>query len=763
MKSDYRFIGKAMPRRDAGDIVTGKARYLNDIRMADMLYGKVLRSPHPHAYIKNVDKSKALALPGVKAVLTWEDVPDWRGGTPRFTRVLARKVRFVGDAVALVAATSEQAASDALSLIEVKYEVLPAVLSAEEALKTGAPQLYEEYPGNIVTPGVPFFGPKNLKEVVMGDVNKGFDDADAIIEGTFGYENMPNPLPPEPPGAIALWEEPNNLTLWVSNQASYMDKVVLTHVTNKKVNVRTIGGPCGGSFGSKFMSWLVQCHAALLSRATGKPVKLIFSKEEHLAAFTVRPSSRMSAKVGMKKDGTVTAVQGTWCIDTGNYSQTTQSQVAVGCGEVQIMVRCRNWDLKPVIVCTNRNASGIVRGFGGQELKCILIPLLSLAMEKLEIDPFEFLKKNYVKPGDGYFWRDGEWYTYRGVDYSKAMNKGAELFGWKEKWKGWLKPTAVNGAKRWGIGVGVHGNADIGEDASEAYVRLSPDGTAMLFCCVTEHGTGQRSNFAKMVAEILQIPLERVAVTPSDSLINPYEFGPAGSRGTYAIASAVIRAAEDARNKLFEVVAPLLNSKPENMETMDGYIFSRDNPDKKVPWRSMGVDRTLMGIGRFDPDFTLANCMMTFVEVAVDTETGKVSLERVVNATDAGQIIDPPGIEGQLNGCLGSAGIDSAIFEETILDRSTGHITNANMVDYKWRSFSDLPRINNVIMETPFPSNRFHAIGIGEVATSPGPSAILMAVSNALGSWLHDYPVTPEKVLRTLGKVPPSGVKGGGR
>ncbi len=763
MKSDYRFIGKAMPRRDAGDIVTGKARYLNDIRMADMLYGKVLRSPHPHAYIKNVDKSKALALPGVKAVLTWEDVPDWRGGTPRFTRVLARKVRFVGDAVALVVATSEQAASDALSLIEVKYEVLPAVLSAEEALKTGAPQLYEEYPGNIVTPGVPFFGPKNLKEVVMGDVNKGFDDADAIIEGTFGYENMPNPLPPEPPGAIALWEEPNNLTLWVSNQASYMDKVVLTHVTNKKVNVRTIGGPCGGSFGSKFMSWLVQCHAALLSRATGKPVKLIFSKEEHLAAFTVRPSSRMSAKVGMKKDGTVTAVQGTWCIDTGNYSQTTQSQVAVGCGEVQIMVRCRNWDLKPVIVCTNRNASGIVRGFGGQELKCILIPLLSLAMEKLEIDPFEFLKKNYVKPGDGYFWRDGEWYTYRGVDYSKAMNKGAELFGWKEKWKGWLKPTAVNHAKRWGIGVGVHGNADIGEDASEAYVRLSPDGTAMLFCCVTEHGTGQRSNFAKMVAEILQIPLERVAVTPSDSLINPYEFGPAGSRGTYAIASAVIRAAEDARNKLFEVVAPLLNSKPENLETMDGYIFSRDNPDKKVPWRSMGVDRTLMGSGRFDPDFTLANCMMTFVEVAVDTETGKVSLERVVNATDAGQIIDPPGIEGQLNGCLGSAGIDSAIFEETILDRSTGHITNANMVDYKWRSFSDLPRINNVIMETPFPSNRFHAIGIGEVATSPGPSAILMAVSNALGSWLHDYPVTPEKVLRTLGKVPPSGVKGGGR
>ncbi len=764
MGQEYRFIGKVTPRRDAADIVAGKARYLNDIKMADMLCGKVLRSPHPHAYIKKVDKSKACALKGVEAILTWEDVPDWRGGTPRYTRVLDRKVRFVGDAVALIAAVNEQVALDALRLIEVEYEVLPAVFTVEEALKEGAPQLYEEFPGNVVTPGMPFFGPKSLKEVVMGDVRKGFEESDAIAEGTFGYENMPNPLPPEPPGAIALWEEPNNLTIWVSNQASYMDKIVLTHVTNKKVNVRTVGGPCGASFGSKFMSWLVQCHAALLSRATGKPVKLIFTKEEHLAAFTVRLSSRMSAKVGMKKDGTVTAVQGTWYIDTGNYSQTTQSQVAVGCGEVQIMVRCPNWDLKPVIVCTNRNASGIVRGFGGQELKCILIPLLSLTMEKLEIDPFEFLKKNYVKPGDGYCWRNGEWYTYRGVDYSRAMNEGAELFGWKMKWKGWLKPTAVDGSKRWGVGVGVHGNADIGEDASEAYVRLSPDGAAMLFCCVTEHGTGQRSNFAKMVAEVLQMPLERVSVTPSDSLINPYEFGPAGSRGTYAIASAVIRAAENARLKLFEVIAPILDSVPENLDTVDGYVYSRHNPEKRIPWRAMGVDRTVMGSGRFDPDFTLTNCMLTFVEVTVDTETGKVNLERVVNATDVGQVIDPHGIQGQLNGCLGSAGIDSAIFEETILDRSTGHITNANMVDYRWRGFTDLPRIDNEILETPFPSNRFHAVGVGEVATAPGPSAILMAVSNALGTWLHDYPVTPEKVLQALGKVPPpSGRKGSGK
>ena len=762
MANTYRYIGKVTPRKDATEIVTGGAKYLNDIKFPDLLYGKVLRSPHPHALIKKVDKSKAERLKGVKAVLTWEDVPDWKGGTPRYTRILDRKVRYVGDAVALVAATTEEIAKEALHLIDVEYELLPAVFDMEEALKPGAPQLYEEFPGNIVTPGVPFFGPKSLKEVVMGDVEKGFKEADAITEGTFGYENIPNPLPPEPPGAIALWEEPNKVTLRVSNQASYMDKITLFHVFNRKVEVRTIGGPCGGSFGSKFMSWQVQSYAALLSRATGKPVKVVFTKEEHMAAFTLRPASRMKARVGMKRDGTVTAVSGTWLIDTGYYSMTTQSQVAVGCGEVQIMVRCPNWDLKPVIVCTNRNASGIVRGFGGQELKCTLIPLLSLAMEKLDIDPFQFLKKNYVKPGDGYFWRDGIWYTYRGVDYTKAMEKGAESFGWKEKWKGWLKPTAVDGVKRIGVGVGVHGNADIGEDASEAYVRLHPDGTAMLFSCVTEHGTGQRSNFVKMVAEVLQLPMENVSVTPSDSLINPYEFGPAGSRGTYAIGSAVITAAEDAKRKLFELIAPMLQAEPYDLETVDGVIFVKGNPEKRLPWKAMSIDRTITGYGRFEPDYTLTNCMMTFVEVEVDTETGNVTLLRVVNATDVGQIIDPPGLEGQLNGCLGSAGIDSALFEETILDRSTGHILNANLVDYKWRTFSELPTIDNVVLETPFPSHRFHAVGVGEVTTSPGPSAVLMAVSNALSTWLHDYPLTPDKVLRALGKIGDTG-KGAAR
>jgi len=531
MTGTYRFIGKPTRRMDAEEIVTGAVKYLNDVKFHNLAYGKVLRSPHPHALIKNIDKSEALRLPGVEAVLTWEDVPDLKGGMPPYTRILDQKVRYVSDAVALVAAVTEDVAKEALDLICVEYEILPAVFDAEEALKPGAPQLYEEFPGNVVTPGVRSFGPNSLTEVVMGDTDKGFAEADVLAEGTFGYENIPNPIPPEPPGAVAHWEEPDKLTLWVSNQSSYLDKINLFHLFQRKVEVRTHGNPCGGSFGTKLMSWQVQTYAALLSRASGRPVKLVFTKEEHLASFTMRPWSRIHAKVGMKKDCTVTAISGRWLVDTGYYSMTTQMQVAVGCGEAQLMVRCANWDFKPVIACTNRNASGIVRGFGGQELKCAFIPLLCLAMEKAGLDPLTFIKKNYVKPGDGYFWRDGNWYEYRGVDYSKAMDKGAERFGWQEKWKGWLKPTSVSGPKHRGVGIGVHGNADIGEDSSEAYVRLHPDGSALLFSCITEHGTGQRSNYVKMVAEVLQLPLERVSISPADSLVNPFEFGPVGFPG----------------------------------------------------------------------------------------------------------------------------------------------------------------------------------------------------------------------------------------
>ncbi len=755
MKSakDYRFIGKATPRKDAVEIVTGKAKYIDDLELPGMLHGKVLRSPYPHALIKNIDTTGAEKSRGVKAVLTYKNVPPWRTGTPRHVRVLDKKVRFVGDAVALVAAETARMAEAALDLIEVSFEQLPAVYDVEHAVESDAPQLYDEFPGNLIPLDVPVFGPRTLSAVVLGDVEQGLGASDFIVAGTGSYENIPNPLPLEPPGVIAEWSGSNSLTVWSATQSASWHRFIMLSKMGFP-DIRTISTQCGGSFGSKNYSAQPMFYAAALAKATGRPVKVCFSKEEQFGAFVLRLGSRFRGKIGIKKDGTVMAVQGEWLVDTGAFSDMAQAQVAVGLGELQLMLRCANWDIKTKLVCTNRSASGIVRGFGGQELESALLPILMQALEKGDIDPVEFFKKNYVKPGEGYVWRDGNRWISKSKDYSNAFENGARAFGWAEKWKGWLKATAVNASKRIGVGVGVHGNADVGEDVSEAYVRLNPDATVTIHACVAEPGMGQRSSLCKMVAETLKLPLERVNLTPADSLINPFDFGLVGSRGTFAVGSAVIAAAEDAKAKLFEMAAPVLKAAPDDLDSEDGMVFIKGKADRGVPWRTVvGLMHTCTGFGRFEPDYSVPNFIAMFVEIEVDTETGKLDLLRVVTATDVGQIIDPPSLAGQLHGSIGSAGIDTAIFEESVLDRNSGRMLNLNMMDYKWRSFAELPRFDNEILETPIQTHRFRAVGIGEISTSPGPSAVLMAASNAVGKRLDGYPLTPDKILRALGKI----------
>jgi CO/xanthine dehydrogenase Mo-binding subunit len=755
MKSatDYRFIGKATPRKDAVEIVTGKAEYIDDLELPRMLHGKVLRSPYPHALIKNIDTSRAEKSQGVKAVLTYKEVPDWRTGTPRHVRILDKKVRFVGDAVALVAAETAQMAKEALDLIEVTYEQLPAVYDVEQAIEPDAPQLYDEFPGNLMPLDVPVFGPQTLSSIALGDVAQGFGASDFISEGTGSYENIPNPLPLEAPGVIAEWTGSNSLTVWSATQSASWHRFIMLSKMGFP-DIRTISTQCGGSFGSKNYSAQPMLYAAALAKATGRPVKVCFSKEEHFGAFVLRLGSRFRGKIGITKDGTVKAVQGEWLVDTGAFSDMAQAQVAVGLGELQLVLRCDNWDIKTKLVCTNRNASGVVRGFGGQELESALFPILMQVLEQGDIDPVEFFKKNYVKPNEGYYWRDGNRWVSKSKDYSEAFESGAQTFGWAEKWKGWLKPTAINNNKRVGVGVAVHGNADVGEDVSEAYVRLNPDATVTIHACVAESGMGQRSSLCKMVAETLKLPLERVHMTPPDSLVNPFDFGLVGSRGTYAVGSAVISAAEDAREKLFEMAEELLEAAPHDLDSKDGMVFVKGSPDKGVPWRSViGLMHTCTGFGRFEPDYCVPNFIAMFVEVEVDTETGKLDLLRVVTATDVGQIIDPPSLAGQLHGSIGSAGIDTAIFEESVLDINNGHILNLNMMDYKWRSFAELPRFDNQILETPIQTHRYKAIGVGEVSTSPGPSAVLMAASNAVGKGLEGYPLTPDKILKAIGKI----------
>jgi CO/xanthine dehydrogenase Mo-binding subunit len=749
MAEGYRHIGKETPRKDAREIVTGRAQYFDDISLPGMLYGKVLRSPHAHANIKHMDTRRAEALPGVRAVLTHKDTEGWAWGIPKHIRILDSKVRFVGDAVAMVAADTVGIAEEALELIEVEYEPLPAVYDVEEAMEPGQPQLYQQFANNTFSEPLPF-EPNILRGVQLGDVEKGFAEADVITEGTCGYEIFPNPLPPEPPGVIATWETPDRLTIYTPSQSIAFNRLIglpFVHLAD----FRAISTQCGGSYGTKNANLTPVGYAALLSKATGRPVKIYYTKREHFHSYSMRLGSRVHARIGLKRDGTITAVEGRWLVNIGAASESGPLQIAVGCGELQIILQCPNWNLKTALVFTNQCPAGMVRGFGGQELTSAILPIIGLAMEEAGIDPVEFFKKNVVKKGGGYFWREGNWWTFRGVDFTKTIDKGAEVFGWQDKWHGWGKPTAVNGARRRGVGVSVHSNADVGEDVSEAQVRLSADGRVMLNVCVSESGPGQRSSLCKMAAEVLNLPLENVKMSPPDTELNPFEFALIGSRGTYAIGSAVIAAAEDARRRLLELAAIKLDTTPDHLDTEDGMVYIIGRPEQRVPWRRvLGLTRTITGEGRFEPDYSLCNFLVTFVEVEVATETGRVELINVVNATDVGQVISPMSLQGQLHGALGSAGLDTAIFEETVRDAKTGRMLNGNMVDYKWRTFADLPAFTNVILETPSPSHRFGALGVAEITTAPGPSAVLMAVYNAIGQRITSYPLTADKILEAL-------------
>ena len=543
------------------------------------------------------------------------------------------------------------------------------------------------------------------------------------------------------------------LTRWGSAQSPFMIRSGLQQAMGF-IDIRVIGTQIGGSFGTKNTLSMPIFYAAALAEATNRPVKIYYTKEEHFTAYSLRLGSRIHARIGTKKDGTVTAVEGQWLVDTGASSEIAQGQIAVGCGEAQLLIRCPNWYLKPKLVVTNRNPSGIARGFGGQELKSALIPLWTMAMEKAGLDPVEVFKQNFIKPGDGYYWRDGKWWVCKAVDYSKAIEKGSEKFKWKEKWKGWFKPTAIHGVKRVGVGVSVHGNADVGEDDSEAYVKLNPDGTAVLHSCLAEAGMGARSSVCKMVAEVLNLPLASVSVTPPDTLVNPFDFGLVGSRGTIAVGSAVIEAAEDARRKLLKLAAQMFDTRPEDLDTKDGMIFKKGFAGKNLPWiEVMGIGSTCTGYGHYKADYSKPNFIIIFAEVEVDIETGKTDLMHIVGATDAGQIIDPLMLGMQFHGSLGSAGTDTALFEETILDRTTGRILNGNLIDYKWRTVCELPKFETAILETPFETHRFKAIGVGEVSTAPGPSAVLMAISNAIGKRISQYPATPDKILKALTKT----------
>lgn len=755
MSKEYRYIGKNTPRFDGPEIVTGKAIFLDDFKMQDCLYAKTLRSPYPHARITKIDISKAEALPGVHAVLDYENLPDtvkkWGLNMPPVSPILRQTVSFVGDAVAIVVADTEQIAENACDLIEVEYKKLPAVFNVKDAVKPDAPRVHEEFPTNIL-PNVKFIGEDPLMHLVRGDADKAFEECDYIVEGSNDYDALGCPMATEPPAVIMKFEK-GRLKSWATTQNTMMYTGNLSGRLQGQPVDNTVFN-LGGGFGNKSELAVISLETAAAAYVTGKAVRMSMTKTEQLLIHDQRIGMNFTGKIGIK-DGIIHAIKGVILLDCGAFNSVGQLQIGVGLGESQIAFgKCKNWDVEGKLVMTNHVQTGPVRGFGGLEVKATLMPLATKAAELAGLDPVDFLEKNFAQTGDEWIWRNSFHYTCREQNYAPAIAKTAEEFHWKDKWKGWNVPYWTDGHKARGVGVSLHGNADVGEEISEAYVRFVPTtGYVYVHLALCETGTGQRSNIRKFVAEVMDMPIEKVIMTPANSEVNPYEAGPVGSRGTITMGTAVTRAAEDCRRKVLETVAVQERISPEELSMKDGLVYEIDHPEKTyAPADYLAVSATVTGFARYRENYTTSNFNVYFADVEVDLDTGAVKLLDVRLGTDCGQIIDPASLELQLQGSFGAAMADSALLDENVLDTSTGRIMTGNMYDYKWRTFNEFPPFQETILESHPNVSRFKAVGSGEISGNSGPAAIMMAISNAIGMDFVHYPATRESILEALGK-----------
>ena len=764
---EYKYIGKSCTRKDAREIMTGAAVYTDDYHMTGMIYGTTLKCPHPHAMIKSINVEKARKLPGVCAVLTYMDLNEMKMnpmmGWPPHKPLLDRHLRYVGDAVALVGAETLEIALEACELIDVEYEVLPAVYDAYSAIKDGAPQLYEQFDHNHVPGGLELMQlDGKFYHLYNGDPAKAFEEkCKYIAEDTIEFMGMCAPNAPEPPGVIVRWDGDLKFSLWGTSQSAFLLKLVNESVL-PGIKYEPYTFHTGGSYGNKQSMTFQTSIGAALAYATKRPVKVYQTKVEQMTNYQTRLGTQVHARLGIDEEGIIRAFQGDWKIDGGAFNDNLQGNVGVGLGETQlIMGKCKDWDLYSDIVVTNKQPAGIVRGYGGQELNSCLSMLVTRVARAGNFDPVEVFAKNYVSDGDVYIWREGLPWRAHTIKYDDMIRHTAEKFGWSEKWKGWGVPTSVSEDGRYVTGVGMSciGNADVGEDCCEAYVRLSPgllDNTIMatLHADITENGNGQRSNAQKVVAESLNIPLENVVMVPSGTIFSPTGVSLGGSRGTMTLGHAIANACDDAKEKIFKSAEVPLRCSWQNMEIKDNYICSKLHPDQKIPLNDLvNYWTTVTGYGKHVEEFSTPSCVAVFVEAEVDTHTGKVTVKKMMVGTDPGQVIDPATLEMQVQGGIGSACLDTALFEEHVVDKETGRTMTYDMLEYKTRPFNEFPEFDYLFEESQWDTWQYHAHGIGEISGGGAASATMLAISNALGTDVTTYPATPDVILKALGKI----------
>ncbi len=741
-------IGVSVPRRDLLEKLTGQAKYTADIRLPGMLHGKILRSPHPHARILAVDASAAARLPGVHAVLTPFDAPDGRVAPD--LPILDTRVRYVGDEVAAVAADDEDTAQQALRLIDVTYEPLPFVTDPVEAMRAGAPDVHDG--GNLV-------GGKPIT-LERGDVEEGFAQADRIFEDEFATQAHSG-ASLEPRAAIASWED-GCLTVWKSSRGIHADRLSLSlSLGIPRQDVRVIGPHMGAGYGNKDETRLAAI-TAMLARRAGRPVKIELTREEEFIAGPHRHATITKLKVGVRRNGTITAVHATTIMDTGAYLCSGPGVIRRAGQGALYLYRCANARYDGYLVYTNQPSAGSYRALGAPQGHFALESLIDRTAEEMGIDPLDFRLKNHVGP-EG---QPGERLTppgeildtqpvEGGIPFSsnglrECLEKGASAIGWHERRQ--TPPDARSGRKR-GLGMSMFIYRGGPGGKSTAKMRLEQDGSVTLTTGVADVGEGSLTVLAQIAAEALGIPHDQIRLESGDTALTPESPITAGSTVTFSSGMAARQAADQLKSKVVEIAASELGAPQESIEVAGGAVVDatgrRMTLDRVARLRPVGALQSEAAIVPGSADFVVNAFGAHFAEVEVDTATGAVRVLRFVAAHDSGRILNPNLAINQVEGGV-SQMLGFTLSERMLTDARNGATLNASFLEHKSPTMLDSPPVEVIFADVVDTVGPYGAKALGEPPSVGVAPAIANAIYDAVGVRVRELPITPDVILDHL-------------
>lgn len=776
----WQVVGKPEKKVDAIKLAQGKPAFTADIEPRGMLHAKVLRSPHAHAWIKRIETSRARALPGVAAVLTWQDLPRVVYSTagqsdpipgPLDTFSLDKKVRFVGDRVALVAAETPEIAEKALGLIEVEYEVLPAILDSTEAMKPGAVRIHDEPEFVNFADSNP---EKNLAAEIridIGDVEKGFAAADHIFEGVYEVPKVQQ-AHIEPHVCITHWDEDDRLVIRTSTQVPFHVRRMLAPVLDLPVKrIRVIKPRIGGGFGGK-QEVLMEDVPAHLTIATRRPVVYEYTREEEFIAARARHPMKLWMKTGVKRDGTITANEMKVLSDTGAYGchaltvtgNTGHKSMAlyVGDGEYR---KSPNIRFHADIVYTNTPPAGAFRGYGVPQGYWAVERHMEKISRALQLDPLDFRLKNTIRPGEYHpfstAWNEGREprpEIIHTVGLEQCVVQGKAAIGWDDKFGN--QPWRNAGSMKRGIGVAMvmQGTAIPYLDMGGASIKMNDDGSFNLLVGATDLGTGSDTVIAQMAAEVLGVPLEDMVTYSSDTDFTPFDKGAYASSTTYISGTAAVKAAEIVAEKIRRRAALMLGLTDEQIPHIQLVNRQATAPDgRSVPFAEIALDslhrqeqEQIMGVASYVSPVSPPPFAAQFAEVRVDGQTGQVIVDKLVMAVDSGIIINPLTASGQIEGGMTQA-LGYAVCEEMTYDR-LGNARERDLDRYHIFRADEMPELETIFVETFEPSHPFGVKAVAEIPMDGVAPAVANAIFDALGVDIDSNPVTPEKVWRAMKK-----------